>query len=483
MAEPAPSQMEYPHQFVLSRETRCWKEGWQRHTCGAFTLQSDPSLPVWKLLDPSGKHVGFALGWRIDASARLASADIRIPFAVTSEADGRLENLIYSFGGRFVFAILAEQIRRVYPDAGATLGVVFSAIGKILGSTVSVLALHHPEHPVWSMTTGDFPDERPNQYYPAGLTCDSSTQRLLPNHYVDLDNWEAVRHYPKHPLRPLTDSEIPDAVRKIAHLLRSQIHAAVRHLPHVYMPLTAGQDSRMLLACSKEFCHSIEYMTFDYSAVNKTATGSLARPRVWQTDLLTSDNLAKQGALNHRVVPVTPIYPQSTAIEYLRRIGFAGGAGKSADFFWACQKELEVSAAWITGFAGAVAKAPYRRAGDETLPSLGADDVLKRMRLPIEDRFVKATTKWLNGLQTSNDTLLDLAHLEHRCGGWSSPHMYGTAPFAMSLAPFCHRTIFDLMLRLPTEYKRQQRLSKDLVSLAWPALSFLPFNDRSQANG
>jgi hypothetical protein len=89
---------------------------------------------------------------------------------------------------------------------------------------------------------------------------------------------------------------------------------------------------------------------------------------------------------------------------------------------------------------------------------------------------------WQAGLPAglTASTLLGLVYLEQRLGCWASPLLYGTAPFALHLTPFCHREVFDLMLRLPASYRAQKRLPDDLIAASWPELGRVPFNEYPQ---
>jgi hypothetical protein len=137
-----------------------------------------------------------------------------------------------------------------------------------------------------------------------------------------------------------------------------------------------------------------------------------------------------------------------------------------------------LSGAWLTGFAGEVGRAFYSRATDSETQKMSPAELLERMNLPSSDRLQEAMRAWLCGLpDLPLSTLLDFVYLEHRLGCWASPHLYGAAPFAVNLTPFSHREIFDVMLRLPSAYRRGKALSGDIISAAWPELLSLPYND------
>jgi hypothetical protein len=458
------------HQFLLSTSDSARRDGWQSLRCGEHWLMVHPSLPVNRVLNNDDREIGCVLGWPIDPSGRLNQTQIRLPFHVNAQAADRLETVIYTFGGRYAFVISAPDLKRLYLDPGGTLSAVFSAKRGMVGSTVAALVLDEPNHPLWSRSLGEFPDNKPNQYWPAGTTLDPDISRLLPNHYLDLVSWRAVRHYPKGPLETIPEKDVPASIEKIVSVLRRNISGVLESTHRLYMPLTAGQDSRMLLACSKSLRDRVEYVTFDYRPWR--------RQRGDRVDLNVSRRLAKRFGLRQRVVPIHPRPPAGTELQYLHRIGFAGGSGKSRDFFWACHEHLDLSSAWLTGFAGEVGRAFYSRPTDNEADRMSSAELLTRMALPSSDRLQKAIRAWCDGLPDFPlSTLLDFAYLEHRLGCWAAPHLYGAAPFSINLTPFNDREIFDAMLRLPSAYRRRKALGGDIISAAWPELLALPYND------
>jgi hypothetical protein len=330
--------------------------------------------------------------------------------------------------------------------------------------------LDEPDHPLWSRPLGDFPDNEPNQYWPAGTTLDPGISRLLPNHYLDLVNWRAIRHYPKSTLEAILEKDVPDCIEKIVGLLRRNISAVLESTHRLYMPLTAGRDSRMLLACSRDWKDKVDYVTFDYSPWRPA--------RTHRVDLYVSQRLAERFALRHQVLPISPNLPADTQLQYLQRIGFSGGAGKSWDFFWSCREHLDLSAAWLTGFAGEVGRTFYSMPTDNETHKMSSVELLNRMGLPSSDRLQEAMRTWRDNLpEVPLSTLLDFAYIEHRLGCWAAPHLYGAAPFSINLTPFSHREIFDIMLRLPFTYRRNEGLARDVILATWPELHDLPHND------
>ncbi len=458
------------HQFVLSSSGSAEIEGWSTYRCCGYSLLFHPSLPVNSVLDNAGTTIGYVLGWPIDQSGRLIQKQLRLLLQLSATTVASLEQEVYGFGGRYAFVILTPEVKRLYLDPAGTLSAVFSGKRRVAGSTVAALAVDEPNHPLWSRPLTEFPNDKPNQYWPAGITSDPDISRLLPNHYLDLVSWRPIRHYPKSRLEPICDKDLPDCIEKIVSVLRRHIVAVLESTDRLYMPLTAGRDSRVLLACSRAWKDKVEYVTFDYRPWR--------RERGDRVDLSVSQRLAKRFGLRHTLVPIPRNMPADTELQYLRRIGFAGGAGKSRDFFHACREHLDLSGAWVTGFAGEVGRAFFWRASDRDGREMSPAELLHRMALPSSDRLQEALRAWCDDLpDVPLSTLLDFAYLEHRVGCWAAPHFYGSAAFSINLTPFSHREILDIMFRLPMTYRRDKALAGDIISATWPELLALPYND------
>jgi hypothetical protein len=86
-------------------------------------------------------------------------------------------------------------------------------------------------------------------------------KHLLPNHYFNIANYEVNRYWPNEKINRL---DLDDAVIKICSFLRGALKAIVnRH--SIMLAVTAGTDSRTLLAASKDIFRDIYYFINDYN--------------------------------------------------------------------------------------------------------------------------------------------------------------------------------------------------------------------------
>jgi hypothetical protein len=80
-------------------------------------------------------------------------------------------------------------------------------------------------------------------------------KHLLPNHFLDLDKREVHRYWPYQPIKKL---DLDEAVPRGCSLLHGSMRALV-HRHQVMMAVTAGTDSRTLLAASRGIQDKIYY--------------------------------------------------------------------------------------------------------------------------------------------------------------------------------------------------------------------------------
>jgi hypothetical protein len=91
--------------------------------------------------------------------------------------------------------------------------------------------------------------------WPGDSTQFDEVKHLLPNHYLDLYKIKCHRYWPNIPLRKM---ELKEAVPKCARFLQGTMKAAA-HRHSLMMAVTAGLDSRTLLAASKNICDSLYF--------------------------------------------------------------------------------------------------------------------------------------------------------------------------------------------------------------------------------
>ena len=234
--------------------------------------------------------------------------------------------------------------------------------------------------------------------------------------------------------------------------------------PHV--ALTAGIDSRALLACSRNVHDRLRFFTValpdDYGAI----------------DLGTAPRIAARFGLDYRTLAWRR--PQVSDVErFVVSTGCMVGEqrGRLAGPSYA---QLGRDGAYVSGISGEEVGGVGLgtggwRPGDNPETILSGADLVSRHLFPLHPRLVRGADDWLASLPRLDavDTIA-LFQLEMRvgCRGGSLTTAYPDA-YSFATYPFGHRSIIDSSFRLPLGYRREARVRQDLIRARWPEL--LPF--------
>jgi hypothetical protein len=297
------------------------------------------------------------------------------------------------------------------------------------------------------------------RFYPAGMLPFDDIRRLMPNFYLDVDKMMPYRHYPKHDFKRTDDTEM--LIAQIQSRLSDNIRSVARE-HDTYLSLTAGRDSRMLLAAARDGVARAEFFTYDDAKET--------------VDLHVAKKIAAKYKLSWRALPATHSSPEALN-QWQVDVGHcvAGAIWRHSPSF----AQLGPGRVRMPGLGGEIGRCFYWRPHDRADSTLSPVDLLARMKLPTDDMslwnmetWIKSIPAWLNAYD-----VLDLAYIEHRLGCWAGPALYGSDQyFAGQLVPFGDRYIIERMLSLPPEYRLQQGMARDIIRQAWPELLELLFN-------
>lgn len=423
-----------------------WREhrGWRLGTC---------DLPVLDVRSADGDLLGWCVGHPVLDGA-LAAEDIRLDPADSTQVDWSAVDALYErLAGRFVVVLLAAGEPTVLMDAYGSLAVVFSAEQQLVASTPTLTGA------AWDIElieASGFPER--GTWLPFALTLRRGVRRLQANHALDLRTWRATRHW--LPTPPSSTTTVGDVAIAVHDHIRSAIGAVAATHP-VTLSLTAGRDSRLLLACARDFLDRASLFTLVPDGV-ESVDGHLAA------------RLAARFDLPHQVLPVLPT-DSGDLSAWLASTGHAVSGE-----LWlghASLRGLDPTRALLPGTAGEVGRAHTYRPGDPVDGTVRPETLLQRLRLPSHPLYLDHARAWLDGLpELPYETTLELAYVEQRLSCWAGPGHYGNQVSRFELAPFASRPLFRTMLGLPREYRHREQLTTEILRRVWPELLELPFN-------
>lgn len=448
-------------QFILCKKENYIPENWNVKRNGSWWLGYHSDLLVVEILTSDSSLIGWLLGYPIDTNGLLLNKSIKISVSSKDICDAsQLESWLYSFGGRFLAIFLTSNISRVYLDPLGSLSAVFCAPNQIVAASTALIPYSEDSQDNYELiNTLNIPQN--DNWYPFGLTPRHSIERLLPNHFLDLNTWQLTRHWPVKEIASIQDEDIERSIEEIASIIKNNITALVKHSP-LYIALTAGRDSRMLLACAREHLDNIEFFTIKIP----DAKGII--------DCEIASKLAKKYKLNYRILEVEEA-TASELNEWLYRTGncVAGRTWKNVRTL----KRLEPQRGLLLGMGGEIGRAIFWRASDTESTSITPEELLNILELPVSPYLKEKANQWMVNLGTNNAfKVLDFLLIEQRLGCWAGPQQYGHITSAFRVYPLCHRTIVEKMLSLPPAYKRSEMIANDLIKNLYPELLMLPFN-------
>ena len=455
---------ELPDQLAVAADPAKLPAQWPRLAIGPLWVAHHPRLPRQHARSTDGSAEVVLLGTLIDPQRRqLNRFDWQPPGKGLFPA---LERRLNTMAGRFVCLAREGRRLRLYLDASGSLSMLFSAEHGMAASTVALFPKGgEADDNCDLITTLDV--GRRNRFFPFGLTPRHSIQRILPNHVLNLDTWKVHRWWPT---AAITQAAAPEeALHEIAGLLRGTVLSLIEAGHRPYLSLTAGYDSRTLLALLREERDAIDWFTWDLPDANAAR------------DVQIAHQLARDLGLNHRVIPFTAASAHEQAL-WQHRCGLAVGElrGMSLASTVAAMGDSCYYLSAVGLELGRLFPTPcrWREVGNATT-ALSAAELLRRMKLPQEASLLAAARRWRRQLEPVDSLqVLDLWYLEQRLGCWAGVTAYGDATGPIRLHPFNGR-IVELLMGLPAVMRMEDRVPKALIHRWWPELFAYPFNGSS----
>ena len=426
---------------------------------GRWFLASQPDLPVTEVRDAEGRGAGVLLGFPIDlGTRRMDGATWTAPGTLGADVDGFAAEVLDALGGLFVWVFVTESVARIYPDASAQVPVVFDPADGIVGSTAHALFDDAEYDARFDRAAYDRLGVDGEGWFPAGLTAHRGLERLLPNHVLDLETWTAAR-VPSTVVGRV--SEEPDAiVDEIIDVLAAQVEALVEGDKRPAFALTGGHETRVLLSLARPWLDRVDFVT---------VTGAGRH----QMDSILAGRIAADLGLNHILLPRLEGSPEEAA-RFIRRGGHCNADSNAR--FHPSVRPIAESHVFVGGLGGEFARAFFWRDGDTDETPLTSDLLTGRFGLPRTEILTERLDRWLREVpQVGTLQKLDLAYVEHRNGAWASVQ-FCSDPTLVRQAPLITRRTADLMMQLPPEWKRGNRLGAAIIARLWPELDRYPYN-------
>lgn len=425
---------------------------------GRWTLISGDALDRFDIIH-AGDRIGVIWGTVVDPHDVVdADGSILLPEARTLLET--FEETLYQFTGRYAALLAGEGHERLYLDPGGFLPAVYRTDGeREVAASQAVLDIDYEDR---------FRDELYERchsgdriWLPGRQTYHQDVRRLLPNHYLDLETWETHRYWPREDDLP-TDHDIDDAAETIISNTSAIIDRIVERYDRLYSSLTAGRDSRLLLAISREHSQRGEITYFTFGPKERL-----------DEDIYAAERIAADVGIEWETIDRT----YATEVEkeqWLRSTGHAVG-GAIMEIHPTLEKIP--SDARLEGLGGEVGRGFYWNESDTADSQLTPIGLLDRMTRPAVPELIGEIETWLNEVSEFDTfTTLDLAYQEFRLGCWAGPQQLGSALPIDQYCPLCYRPSIEAMHAIPPAMRAADSAVPLMIEREWPAVGKLPFN-------
>jgi hypothetical protein len=397
-------------------------DGIERFAFGDHCLEWAKPLAVTFLKGADGELLGIVLGhaFVLDTGERLSSKSLA-GFTGLTFGDEDFEKLYEGLFGAFIVIISIRGRFYLYPDAGATLSVVYSSELEIVGATAGALLCPEDYSRRFLKDLYERLDVKNEGWFPAGLTAHRGVARLYCSHRLDLETMTASRCWPA--VAPSRSEDPVDALDRVTTVVRNSLRLVFDNF-RAQLALTGGADSRTLLSLTRGIRDRVE--TFI------VRTGSPETER----DIYLGTQIAHRAAVPYRILTV--VEDPDIMAQWRSRCGDAVGGANSSAHTGLHVVEDGVEAV-IDGVGAETSRCLLWRDFDTADRIPTAHALTQRLGLPANATVTEAVQRWLDGLPRGDAFfVLDMAELELRFSAWAYAQSYVDPPL-LHFSPFVSR--------------------------------------------
>jgi hypothetical protein len=310
------------------------------------------------------------------------------------------------------------------------------------------------------------PSLQGDNWWPGTMTPYTGVVRLLPNHFLALEHLKSVRYWPRSRIAPQT---IEEGARQGAHFMRQVVCGLARKRP-IAVPVTAGFDTCLLLAASREVKDRVEY--FCYSP----------NPEQFSTkddeDAATAATLAYSLGFDIHIFHFDRGADEDAADRFSRNTSFHTAAKAVLQICSAFVDRGPQDRLVLNGNVSEVCRNFYG-----VLPSCTPAKIWTHLIRMADSPLAKEeVASWLRGLRSAKELagveLSDLFYWEFRIGGWQSLLQLQMSQFVEMFTPYNCRSLMETMLGVDLKYRSgpDYVLYKKMIEYLWPECLSVPIN-------
>ncbi|SHF43501.1 hypothetical protein SAMN05444274_105206 [Mariniphaga anaerophila] len=458
----------YRRQFILSATICEQLNSWNTERLGTNFLYVHPDCELNKLTtnDKELILIGYSINpYSIGKTTLQILTDIS-DFSSINE----VPNLIYSLSGRFILMIRYQGNIYFFNDACGLRQLYYTkdesgfyAASQPHLLNMAVKLQKSPNYEKYYKSR--YVKINKEHHLPAGISLYDGVFQLPPNHYLDANECKQYRFWPNS---KKTEVSIEEAIKKISYLLKQSVLEANRRFK-LSLSMTSGNDSRIMLASTKEIINSLYVYTLKYRDLTDISA-----------DILIPKKLSKTLSFNHYVIDCT-IPAENTFFDIYHQnsdLAHWDDWGKIANSMSGQYPQERVA---IKGNCVEIGRCAYYKIGKHR--KIHSIKQFYPFYDGIELEFIrKRLSEWYEEIKhieaDYNYDLLDFFYWEHRMGNWQAQSQLEWDIVQEVFTPFNNREIIDTMLALNPMYRSKPKylFFKLLIENLWAESLTEPIN-------
>ncbi|MBL4750239.1 MAG: hypothetical protein JKX71_06605 [Amylibacter sp.] len=233
---------------------------WHAHRLVNWTLWRAKDDKTKRVMDKNNNQIGWFLGEGVAKSGAYVGDPYILPYDMADPKNWQQAELeIEGIAGRYVVIIDAPEIQRVYGDPVGDFSTVYNKDEAIVASTTLLALTREIE---WNPLFDRMRILSGEMHFSLQETPDVALKRALPNHYLCLNTFECVRHWPRADTRLFRPQiSMEENLDEVSQRL-SDIVGALARSQKVILPLSGGYDSRNIVGAAKEH---LKHLQFSFS--------------------------------------------------------------------------------------------------------------------------------------------------------------------------------------------------------------------------
>lgn len=464
----------YRRQFFLGADFLEAFPTWnRRQIAGRHRISAHPDLPMTHV--EQGRRSITLLGFVLDPDDPSAD-DAKIIDRLCRELDKSSDfpGLTSRLGGRWVMVVHDGDETVLFHDAAGLRQVYYLRASEpqgarlVCASQPGLLAELHgltPDPAALDYVKSRGDSDWEVYWLPGDTSPYQEVKALLPNHLLRIEERAVARYWPTTDVKPISyEKGLRDSVR----LLRGLVDSA-RRRHKLAVAMTAGWDSRLMLALSKEEAPDLYCYTLLYPSTSRRSRDVYVPAKL----------LAKLGIEHHLLR--YPEVADTSFKEVAKRSSSSVHTAYCLDT-QALRDDYPPERLCVTGDVAEVVKVHYRIVGRAQRRPTPAE-LAAVAKIGAHPFALAAFESWLSGVpQQEHIDLLDLFCWEQMAGRWHGQIRAEYDIVQESFAPLDCRALLLTMLAVDERYRTgpKFRLFRDMLAALWKDVLQVPINPREK---